>query len=240
MDQIAMTIFKTAYSHGMYRPLIYGFLFIQMLMLSELGLAANKSDILLDIVQTCIDPKIPDYCQQCRSPQLSAGCTGKSLCTATSEVWAENDEYVAIRDIKMCGCPANFVHGLVMPKSVVTGIEDERKKDSIWSFSWDVAIQKIPINELALAVNSPSKRTQNQLHIHLVRLKPGNLPKLQDNVVGIVHNLETVWTFAGQEALIRKMPEYGILVMAAPQGGFQVAITAESPEGQFTQAVCVP
>jgi CDP-diacylglycerol pyrophosphatase len=234
-----MSIIQSRQFRGMHRLLFYGFLCIQVLIFSEIGHAANKSDILLEIVQTCINPKIPNYCQQCKIPQASANCAGKSSCTATSEVWAENNDYVVIRDIKMCGCPSNFVHGLVMPKAVVTGVEDERKKESIWQFSWDVAVQKIPADELALAVNSKSKRTQNQLHVHFVRLKPGHQPKLQSSVVGVVQNLESVWELAQREALSRQMPEHGILVMAAPQGGYQIAITAESPEGQFTQAVCV-
>ena len=43
-------------------------------------------------------------------------------------------------------------------------------------------------------------------------------------------------------AVERHMAEYGVLVTAAPGGGYRVALTTEkeSPEGQFTQAVCTP
>ena len=38
----------------------------------------------------------------------------------------------------------------------------------------------------------------------------------------------------------RKMTEYGVLVSAASNGEFLVTLTSQSPEGQFTQAVCTP
>jgi CDP-diacylglycerol pyrophosphatase len=208
--------------------------------LSSLSHALERSDILKHIVQQCIKPATTGYCEQCRTPVLQAGCAGKSTCQATTEVWAETSEFVAIRDIKMCGCPAEFVHGLVMPKAIITGVEDPLRPDGIWQFAWDVAIQRIPVGELALAVNSKNKRTQNQLHVHLVRLKPGPLPALEASVVGVVPQLSEVWSFASLAATRLNMPEHGVLVTAAEGGGYRVAITALSPEGQFTQAVCQP
>ncbi len=202
--------------------------------------ALEKSDILKHIVQQCIDPSVSGYCEQCRSPLLRAGCAGKSTCKATTDIWAETAEFVAIRDIKMCGCPAEFVHGLVMPKAIVTGVEDERRPDAIWQFAWDVATQRMPLADIALAVNSQNKRTQNQLHVHLVRLKPGPLPALDASWVAQTPHLHDVWQVAKQAAASLNMPEYGVLVAAAPSGGYRVALTTLSPEGQFTQAVCEP
>ena len=203
-------------------------------------LAADNSGILLQIVQQCIQTETPGYCDQCRAPQRKAICPGKTSCPATTELWAENADFVAIRDIKMCGCPFDFVHGLVLPKAVVTGVEDERRPDAIWQFAWNVGIERIPVNELALAVNAKSKRTQHQLHVHVVRLKSGPLPKLDASWVGLADQLDQVWQVASLAAQARQMNEYGVLVARAAQGGFRVAITAESPEGQFTQAVCSP
>lgn len=200
--------------------------------------ALEKSDILKHIVQQCLAPEQPGYCEQCRTPILQAGCAGKSSCKATTEIWAETADFVAIRDIKMCGCPAGFVHGLVMPKAIITGIEDDLRPDAIWQFAWDVAAQRILSDEIALAVNSKNKRTQNQLHVHLVRLKTGPLPNLDASVVGQTSHLHEVWRVASDAAQALKMAEYGVLVKAAPGGGYQVALTALSPEGQFTQAVC--
>ena len=199
-----------------------------------------NSNILLEIVQQCLRTDTPAYCEQCRAPQQIANCAGKNSCRATSEVWAENSEFVAIRDIKMCGCPPDFVHGLVMPKATVTGIEDSRRPDSIWTFSWQVALERLKSHEIALAVNPLTKRTQNQLHVHVVRLKPGFHEKQSQHVVVSTRDLNAVWRLAQQAADERKMTEYGVLVSAASNGEFLVTLTSQSPEGQFTQAVCTP
>jgi CDP-diacylglycerol pyrophosphatase len=202
------------------------------------GKAFDRSDTLLHIVQQCLQKDKPGYCEQCLVPERHTVCTGKTSCRATTELWTENAEFVAIRDIKMCGCPADFVHGLVLPKQVVTGIEDDRRPDSIWQFAWDVAAQRLLAEEIALAVNSKSRRSQNQLHIHLVRLKPGIEPLLASSVVGNVQRLDGVWRWADQQAHRLHMSDYGLLVMRAPGGGYRVVMTAESPEYLFTQAVC--
>jgi len=222
------------------------FLGVCVFVLSLLGLysadskAIDRSDTLLHIVQQCLQKDKPGYCEQCLVPERHTVCTGKTSCRATTELWTENAEFVAIRDIKMCGCPADFVHGLVLPKQVVTGIEDDRRPDSIWQFAWDVAAQRLPAEEIALAVNSKSRRSQNQLHIHLVRQKPGIEPLLASSVAGHVQRLADVWRWADQQALSRNMSEYGLLVMSASRGGYRVVMTSESPEYLFTQAVCTP
>lgn len=213
-------------------------LFAIVALLIHCGSASANADILLQIVQQCINTSKPAYCEQCLAPQRAAICPGKTSCKATSEVWRETDLFVAIRDIKMCGCPASFVHGLVLPKAVVTGIEDDRRPNDIWQFAWDVAIERIDQAEIALAVNSKSKRTQNQLHVHVVRLKPHIQERLDKGVLAHSPTLSEVWQVAAQAAAKHGMAEYGVLVTAAPLGGFQLALTQESPEGQFTQAVC--
>ena len=199
-----------------------------------------NSNILLEIVQQCLRTDTPRYCEQCRAPQRMANCSEKMSCRATTEVWAENAEFVAIRDIKMCGCPPDFVHGLVLPKATITGVEDSKRPDSIWSFSWQVALERLKPHEIALAVNPLTKRTQNQLHVHVVRLKPDFHEKLHQHVVVSTRDLDAVWRVAQQAADDRNMREFGVLVSAASNGEFLVTVTSQSPESQFTQAVCAP
>ena len=82
-------------------------------------------------------------------PRRDASCSGITECKQTNEVWALNPQYVAIRDIKMCGCPANFVHGLAMPRDIVTGVEDSKRQEGIWQFAWYIGLQRIEIESLA-------------------------------------------------------------------------------------------
>jgi CDP-diacylglycerol pyrophosphatase len=103
-------------------------------------------------------------------PRRDAKCGDISGCKKTNEVCSLNTKYVAIRDIKMCGYPIDFVHGLAMLREVVTGVGDPDREEGIWQFAWDKAMQRIEPQSIALAINHKSQRTQNQLHIHLVRL----------------------------------------------------------------------
>src|SRR5215469_14810930 len=104
--------------------------------------AGSSRDVLRDIVLQCLDPEQPRYCARCRWPQAGT-CDLEYPCTRTTEVWAQTQEYVAIRDIKMCGCPAGFVHGLAMPRYPVSGAEDWRRPDGIWRFGWEAARGRI-------------------------------------------------------------------------------------------------
>jgi CDP-diacylglycerol pyrophosphatase len=202
--------------------------------------AAVPSDTLLHIVQACIDPSTRNYCAQCRLPQKSAGCLAAPTCRSTVEIWAEDNEFVAMRDIKMCGCPDDFVHGLVLPKATITGVEDPNKPDSIWLFSWRVALSRMSEEGIALVVNPRLRRTQNQLHVHLVRLKPESRLQLRLQTVGEVTELSSVWRIAQQAADARKMADFGVLVFRTSPDNFGVVISSDSLEGLYTQAVCQP
>jgi CDP-diacylglycerol pyrophosphatase len=202
--------------------------------------AAVPSDTLLHIVQACIDPSTRNYCAQCRLPQKSAGCLAAPTCRSTVEIWAEDNEFVAMRDIKMCGCPDDFVHGLVLPKATITGVEDPNKPDSIWLFSWRVALSRMSEEGIALVVNPRLRRTQNQLHVHLVRLKPESRLQLRLQTVGEVTELSSVWRIAQQAADARKMAYFGVLVFRTSPDNFGVVISSDSLEDLYTQAVCQP
>jgi CDP-diacylglycerol pyrophosphatase len=108
-----------------------------------------KSDILLHIVSQCVDPTASNYCSNCMLPRADAGCSNILECKKTNEVWRLSTRYAAIRDIKMCDCPVEFIHGLAMPRGVVTGVEDPNREEGIWQFAWDVGIERIEAESLA-------------------------------------------------------------------------------------------
>ena len=200
--------------------------------------ARPNSDILLDIVQHCVDPKLENYCTKCRAPMAEVACSPETSCRKTTEIWSINTDYVAIRDIKMCGCPASFVHGLVMPLQVITGVEDPLRPEGIWQYAWDVASQRIEADAIALVVNPQNFRSQNQLHVHLLRLKPEARTQFKTMATGTSPELMRIWQLAAALAKQQNLPDYGVLVTQAESGGFKVVVTAISPEHVFTQYVC--
>ena len=201
------------------------------------ALTVARSDILLHIVSQCVDPSKANYCSQCMLPRRDANC-GVSECKKTNEVWALNTQYAAIRDIKMCGCPAEFVHGLAMPREVVTGVEDPNREEGIWQFAWDVAMQRIEPQSIALAINPKSQRTQNQLHIHLVRLDKNARTHLSQYLPVQVNNLESIWATAANAARAKGLDDYGVLVAQSSSSGYMVVVTPNSPEAAFTIWKC--
>lgn len=219
------------------------FAFLLLLVVPAMSIAAQAvapSDTLLHIVQQCVDTSSQSYCTQCRLPQKSAGCLEAPACRATVEIWAEDEQFVAMRDIKMCGCPDDFVHGLVLPKATITGVEDPSRPDSIWSFSWRVAISRMAAEDIALVVNPRLRRSQNQLHVHLVRLKPETRSLMASNLVGQTSELSSVWGIAQRAADERQMNDFGVLVFQIAKNNFGVVISNDSPEGLYTRAVCKP
>lgn len=138
----------------------------------------------------------------------------------------------------MCGCPASFVHGLVMPLQVITGVEDPLRPEGIWQYAWDVATQRIASDSIALVVNPQNFRSQNQLHVHLVRLKPEARAAFKSMATGNSSNLWNVWKIAAELAKQQNLPDYGVLVSTQESGGFKVVVTATSLGHLFTQYVC--
>ena len=201
------------------------------------AITVARSDILLHIVSQCVDPSKANYCSQCMLPRRDANC-GVSECKKTNEVWALNTQYAAIRDIKMCGCPAEFVHGLAMPREAVTGVEDPNREEGIWQFAWDVAMQRIEPQSIALAINPKSQRTQNQLHIHLVRLDKKARTHLSQYLPVQVNNLESIWATAANAARAKGLDDYGVLVAQSSSSGYMVVVTPNSPEAAFTIWKC--
>ena len=202
------------------------------------ALEISRSDILLNIATQCINPKTQNYCNQCVSPRIDSSCGNPQDCKNTTEIWSENEQFVSIRDIKMCGCSKDFIHGLTMPRSEVTGIEDIRRQEEIWQFAWETSKKIIEPNLIALVVNPKSHRSQNQLHVHLVRIDPKVKNKFNAYIFTYVKNLDHVWETAGKLAAKNSLIDYGILVTRATSNQFTVLITPNSPESEFTIWKC--
>jgi CDP-diacylglycerol pyrophosphatase len=201
--------------------------------------AAGNRDVLWEIVGNCLQPGAADYCAKCRWPQVGTDCAAGKSCQQTTEVWAQNEAFVVLRDRKMCGCPEDFVHGLVVPRTRVTGVEDPRRPDGIWDFAWAAALKKICNPQTAaLAVNPASKRAQDQLHVHIVRLEPDARQRLLKAHATRVDKLGEVWSAAGKVAAATGLADYGILVAAHPEGGFIVAVDSASPEKSYGVERC--
>jgi hypothetical protein len=201
--------------------------------------ADTSPETLHRIVELCLDTNDPRYCARCRDPQAGY-CNLDYPCSRTTQVWALTQEYVAVRDTKMCRCAPGFVHGLALPRFTVAGVEDPRRPDGIWRFAWDVAREHIAQEEeIALAVNPPALRTQDQLHVHLVRLLPGARGRVDALQPVRVERLEEVWPAATEHAASRQIPSYGVIVVRGSDGGWLVGAVSDSPEASFTRARCL-
>jgi CDP-diacylglycerol pyrophosphatase len=202
----------------------------------------GSRDVLWSLVSDCVDPGAASYCTTCRAP-IEGTCGGARGCRKTLDVWVRTPEYVAIRDIKMCGCPDAFVHGLALPRARVTGIEDPRRPEGIWRFAWNTARTRIADDrQIALVVNPPGfQRTQDQLHVHLVRFLPAARAEVEGSSPTRIQSLDEVWAAAARQAAAKKLSRYGLLVARADAGdGFLVLAGPDSPEDRFTAATCRP
>ena len=207
--------------------------------LSESAVAAESRDALLTIVSSCLDIHAPDYCKHCPTPRLENPCARNLDCKATTEVWEETAAYVLIRDRKMCGCATGFVHGLVIPRARIRGIEDPRRPDDIWGVAWAAAWKRIADEDaIALVVNPRGLRSQDQLHIHIVRLRSDARGRFDGARSERVQNLDEVWSTAAKKADTAKLQDYGVLVTRHRDGGFLVLVDERSPEKLYTLWEC--
>ena len=200
--------------------------------------AIARSDILLHIASQCVDPSAVNYCARCTLPRIDSSCGQGLACKKTNEVWQLTPHFVAIRDIKMCGCPSSFTHGLAMPRETVTGVEDPLRPEEIWPFAWSVGIERIEENSLALVVNPKSQRTQNQLHVHILRLNEDARQKFTAYGFAIVDDINHAWKVAERVATRSGMSDYGVLVSRYPDNQFIVVVSKDSPETLFTKWQC--
>ena len=201
--------------------------------------AAESRNILATIVSSCLDINAPDYCKLCPAPRIESPCAKNRDCTGTTDVWEETLDYVVIRDLKMCGCAYGFVHGLVIPRARITGIEDPKRPDTIWNIAWAAAGKRIKEEKtIALVVNPRGLRTQDQLHIHIVRLQSDARKRFDRAKSSHVRNLDEVWSAAAKKAAEAKLQDYGVLVALHRDGGFLVLVDERSPEKLYTRWEC--
>lgn len=198
---------------------------------------AVDPNALRTIVLQCLDATVPDYCARC--PEPLEGTCGVTSCWNGTQVWAETAYFVAIRDRKMCHCPPGFVHGLALPRAIVTGVEDPRRPDGIWPFAWQVALTRIPApDEVVLVVNPPFSRTQDELHVHIVRLLPDGRARIDARRPLRIDDLDDTWRAAAMHARGMGYESYGVAVVQAKSRGFLVISTDVSPEFAFTETMC--
>ena len=198
---------------------------------------------LWSIVSTCVDRRAANFCT---CPAFVLSCCGDRATADADVVWARTKEFVAIRDLKMCGCPAGFVAGLAMPRARVTGIEDPRRPEGIWPFAWQVAQARIgDERQIGLALNPQDARSENQMHVHLLRLRPetrawldasDGAPPAGTTVLSLA-TLDAVFATAEARVGAAGMADTGILVARA-RGAWRAVLTHRSSPQAFTVNGC--
>jgi CDP-diacylglycerol pyrophosphatase len=206
-----------------------------LLILSITG-CSPQHNRLQRLVTDCLDNSGETYCTSCPWPRTDSGCIADTPCGLTTEIWREDLHYVAIRDRKMCGCAdSGFVHGLAIPRALVPGVEAVNRPNGIWKFAWQTALDRgIPPEEISLAINPQWDRSENQMHIHIARLRATVAPGLGSPV----KDLGAVWKTAGEIAVQRGWADYGVMVTSDGKEGFMVVVSAESPEDLYQLARC--
>jgi len=180
---------------------------------------------------------------------FARSCCGDSHLADRDVVLATTPEFVAIRDMRECGCRDGFFAALAIPRSRVTGIEDPRRPEGIWPFAWSVARARIvDEEEIGLVINPENARSQNQMHVHLSRLKPEERrridglpdgPNTGGTVLITLDDLHAVFTNVVLALGTDRIGDRGILVLRAASGhGFRALITDRFSPEAFTIARC--
>jgi len=223
--------------------------------------AQSDRNILWKIVSNCLGRDAALRGADCIAPRQSvplaemvftSNAEATRACRRGTEVWGEvPDRYVVFRDIKMCACPdnRNFVHGLAVPYAKVPGVEAGNRPDGIWQFAWEVGMTRVGTGQkamLSLSVNPVRQRSQDQLHVHIARLREDYLQRLQAHPDYVmrevrVRDLSRLWREAPlSEDRALRFKDFGVLVTSDGGDGYIVRITHPkiSPEDEYTQYAC--
>lgn len=200
-------------------------------------LAAADPSALWHIVTRCVDAAPASYCD-CAA--FARSCCGSTTTPNADVVWGVSPEFVAIRDMSMCGCDDGFVAGLALPRTRVSGIEDPKRPNGIWPFAWDVARRRIADErDIALVINPIDARTQNQMHVHILRLDPDGRARLDTHPDALrLPSLDAVFTAAVDRVGEATMGDHGILVAKRRDGGWLAVLTTNDSPQAFTRNRC--
>lgn len=91
---------------------------------------------------------------------------------------------------------------------------------------------------MALVVNPQQHRSQNQLHVHMLRLAVDARKRLEAEEPAYVTDLQTVWRVAANSAANKGLNDYGVIVVKRDTADYMVVVTAGSPEDEFTKWRC--
>ena len=117
-----------------------------------------------------------------------AQCCSRSLQTHPDcRYYNDKNGYIILKD----NSPKKPAAYLIIPTVRVTGIEDKQIFSSpvvdFWEYGWQEGQRFVgkPAAEMALAINSEHRRTQNQLHIHIACILPAVAQSLAGHVAEI-------------------------------------------------------
>ena len=204
------------------------------------AVAESTRDQLRRLVERCLGP---ERAMDCPALVADRDPGDEADCRKTTQIWEKSAEFVIIRDLKECGCPGSFRHGLAMPLTYVSGVEAGDLPEGIWQLAWDAARGRFadPAT-VALAVNSRLQRSQDQLHVHIVELVDGARSRFAPGYSVHLADLNHVWAAAKALAREKDLRDYGVLVTQTPEGGFTLLVTDgdrwHSPEGLYTRYRC--
>ena len=195
------------------------------------------------IVSRCVNRQTAAYCS---CPPFELSCCGNPSTPDVDVVWARTADFIVIRDLRMCGCPPDFVSGLAMPLTPISGIEDPRRPEGIWPFAWGVAQARIPDDlAIGLVINPPEARTQNQMHVHLLRLRADVRPWLDGDApappgvrVVPVPDLDAIFAAVQARVGAEHMRDTGVLVARGRRGGWRAVLTDRTSPQAFTVNRC--
>ena len=222
--------------------------------------AQGRRDILWNIVSNCLGRDSAQHTKDCIAPrqaplaqmQFATPAEATRYCRSGTDVWGEvPDQFVAFRDIKMCACPtdASFVHGLAIPYAKVRGVEGPNRPDGIWQFAWDTGIGKVGLaqkEQLGLVVNPQRWRSQDQLHVHIVRMRADFSKFIAEHphqVMRTVHlkDLSQVWREAPLPAdAVQSFRDFGVVITSDGADGYVLRVINPrvGPEDEYTQYAC--